>query len=96
MAKGRAFTKEFKEDAVRYKKEHPELTLRQAASNLGISMSTLKHWMTSAKENGGPAGNMPLMLSKQLHVDESTISQGIILTTLLSLVTIPLVTLLIA
>ncbi|MDE5596239.1 MAG: AEC family transporter, partial [Lachnospiraceae bacterium] len=43
-----------------------------------------------------PAGNMPLMLSKQLHVDESTISQGIILTTILSLVTIPLVTLFIA
>ena len=40
-----------------------------------------------------PAGNMPLMLSKQLHVDESTISQGIILTTILSLITIPLVTL---
>lgn len=39
-----------------------------------------------------PAGNMPLMLSKQLHVEESTISQGIILTTLLSLATIPLVT----
>ena len=36
-----------------------------------------------------PAGNMPLMLSKQLHVNESAISQGIILTTLLSLVTIP-------
>lgn len=43
-----------------------------------------------------PAGNMPLMLSKQLHVDESAISQGIILTTLLSLVTIPLVALFIA
>lgn len=40
-----------------------------------------------------PAGNMPLMLSKQLHIDESTISQGIILTTILSLVTIPIVTL---
>ena len=40
-----------------------------------------------------PAGNMPLMLSKQLHVDESVISQGIILTTLLSLITIPVVTL---
>ena len=39
-----------------------------------------------------PAGNMPLMLSKQLHVDESTISQGIILTTILSLLTIPVVT----
>ncbi|MDE7018948.1 MAG: AEC family transporter [Lachnospiraceae bacterium] len=43
-----------------------------------------------------PAGNMPLMLSKQLHVDESVISQGIILTTILSLATIPLVTLFIA
>lgn len=40
-----------------------------------------------------PAGNMPLMLSKQLHIDESTISQGIILTTILSLITIPVVTL---
>ncbi len=40
-----------------------------------------------------PAGNMPLMLSKQLHIDESTISQGIILTTVLSLITIPIVTL---
>lgn len=40
-----------------------------------------------------PAGNMPLMLSKQLKIDESTISQGIILTTILSLVTIPIVTL---
>ena len=43
-----------------------------------------------------PAGNMPLMLSKQLHVNESEISQGIILTTLLSLVTIPVVTLFIS
>lgn len=43
-----------------------------------------------------PAGNMPLMLSKQLHVNESAISQGIILTTLLSLVTIPVVTLFIS
>lgn len=43
-----------------------------------------------------PAGNMPLMLSKQLHVEESTISQGIILTTLFSLLTIPVVTFFIA
>lgn len=40
-----------------------------------------------------PAGNMPLMLSKQLGADESTISRGIILTTILSLATIPLVAL---
>lgn len=38
-----------------------------------------------------PAGNMPLMLSKQLQIDTDTISQGIILTTLLGLVTIPAV-----
>lgn len=53
MAKGRSFTKEFKEDAARYRREHPELTLQQAASNLGISMSALKHWLTVAKENEG-------------------------------------------
>lgn len=40
-----------------------------------------------------PAANMPLMLSKQLHVDTDTISQGIILTTILSLITIPVVSL---
>lgn len=40
-----------------------------------------------------PAGSMPLMLAKQLHVEDSTISQGIILTTILSLLTIPVVTL---
>ncbi len=40
-----------------------------------------------------PAANMPLMLSKQFHVETETISQGIILTTVLSLVTIPVVSL---
>ncbi|MDE6388153.1 MAG: AEC family transporter [Lachnospiraceae bacterium] len=40
-----------------------------------------------------PAGNMPLMLSKQLRVETDTISQGIILTTILSLMTIPIVSL---
>lgn len=38
-----------------------------------------------------PAANMPLMLSKQLNVETDTISQGIILTTVLSLITIPAV-----
>lgn len=48
---------------------------------------------TTALMMAVPAANMPLMLSKQYHVDESTISQGIILTTIASLVTIPIVTL---
>ena len=40
-----------------------------------------------------PAANMPLMISKQLQIDTDTISQGIILSTLLSLATIPIVVL---
>lgn len=40
-----------------------------------------------------PAANMPLMLSKQLNVETDTISQGIILTTIFSLITIPIVSL---
>ena len=40
-----------------------------------------------------PAGNLPLMLSKQLHAEGETIARGIILSTLLSLVTIPVVSL---
>ena len=63
---------------------------------LGLFMKNALILNTAALMLAVPAGNMPLMLSKQLHVDESTISQGIILTTLLSLVTIPLVTLFIA
>lgn len=42
-----------------------------------------------------PAGNLPLMLSKQLHMETDTISQGIILSTMLSLITIPIVSLII-
>ena len=63
---------------------------------LGLFMKNALILNTAALMLAVPAGNMPLMLSKQLHVDESTISQGIILTTLLSLVTIPLVALFIA
>lgn len=35
-------TQQCKEDAVRYKKEHPELSYQMAASNLNISISALK------------------------------------------------------
>lgn len=37
-----------------------------------------------------PAANMPLMIAKQMDMDTESISQGIILTTVLSLVTVPL------
>ncbi|MCM1153721.1 MAG: AEC family transporter [Roseburia sp.] len=59
---------------------------------LGLFVKDALILNTAALMLAVPAGNMPLMLSKQLHVEESTISQGIILTTILSLVTIPVVT----
>ncbi|MDD3278234.1 MAG: AEC family transporter [Lachnospiraceae bacterium] len=40
-----------------------------------------------------PAGNMPLMLSKQMGLESRTLSKGIILTTLISMITIPIVAL---
>ena len=53
MAKGTQYSKQFKEDAVRYRKDHPELTVQKAAENLGISESALKNWMKAARENEG-------------------------------------------
>ena len=53
MAKGTQYSQQFKEDAVQYRKDHPELTLRKAAENLGISESALKNWMKTAKNNEG-------------------------------------------
>ena len=52
MARGTRYSQEFKEDAVRYRLEHPEIALRKCAENLGISESALKTWMKSAKEHG--------------------------------------------
>ena len=45
MAKGTKYSQQFKEDAVRYRQEHPDLPLSKAAANLGISESALKSWM---------------------------------------------------
>lgn len=53
MSKKRIFTQEFKEDAVRYRKEHPELSLQKVASNLGVSMSALRRWGSSANKDNG-------------------------------------------
>lgn len=53
MAKGTQYSKQFKEDAVRYRKDHPELTVQKAAENLGISESALKNWMKAARKNEG-------------------------------------------
>ena len=47
------YTEEFKKDAVKYRKEHPELGITKCAQNLGISKSALSSWTKSYKENKG-------------------------------------------
>lgn len=47
------YTKEFKEDAVRYYLEHKELGLAGCAQNLGISRTALGVWAKAARENEG-------------------------------------------
>lgn len=53
MSQGSRYSQQFKEDAVRYRKDHPDLSLKQAALNLGVSDSALKSWIKVAKESGG-------------------------------------------
>ena len=47
------YTEEFKKDAVRYLKEHPELGIVKCARNLGICKSTLFKWGKAYDENEG-------------------------------------------
>lgn len=68
MAKGSRYDQQFKENAVRYRLEHPELSLQKAAENLGISDSALKTWLRAARENEGSVpgdpGIIPVMRRK--------------------------------
>jgi len=49
----RQFTKEFKEDAVRYYLDHKDLGLTACAKNLGTSKATLCTWTKEATANNG-------------------------------------------
>jgi len=53
MSQKRTSTQKFKEEAVRYRKDHPELSLQKVASNLGISISALRRWTDIAGSNNG-------------------------------------------
>lgn len=46
-------TKQFKLDAVNYRKEHPDLTQAECAKNLGIGVSTLARWEAQYRDSGG-------------------------------------------
>ena len=68
MAKGSRYDQQFKENAARYRLEHPELSLQKAAENLGISDSALKTWLRAAREN---EGSVPTRRSGNYSSDEA-------------------------
>ena len=46
-------TKQFKLDAINYRREHPDLTQAECARNLGIGLSTLSRWEQQFRDNDG-------------------------------------------
>ena len=62
------YDQQFKENAVRYHLDHPELTLKKAAENLGISDSALKTWLRAAR---GHEGCVPTRGSGNYSSDEA-------------------------
>ena len=45
------YDNEFKEQAVAYVHNHPELSKRQCADHLGVNPNTLHTWLSKARKN---------------------------------------------
>jgi transposase len=61
-------TKQFKLDAVNYRKEHPDLTQVECAKNLGIGVSTLARWEAQFRDYDG---DIPVRGSGNYESDEA-------------------------
>ena len=66
--KNKQHSKQFKLDAVNYRKEHPDLTQVECAKNLGIGTSTLARWEAQFKDNDG---DIPARGSGNYESDEA-------------------------
>lgn len=53
MSRKKQHSKQFKLDAVQYRKEHPDLSQVECARNLGIGASTLSRWESQYRNNSG-------------------------------------------
>lgn len=62
------YTKQFKEDAVKYYLDHKELGLATCATNLGASKTALSIWVKEAKEHNG---EVPTRESGNYQSDEA-------------------------
>lgn len=65
--KNKQHTKQFKLDAINYRKEHPNLTQTECAKNLGIGMSTLARWEAQFRDYDG---DIPVRGSGNYESDE--------------------------
>lgn len=66
--KNKQHSKQFKLDAVNYRKEHPDLTQVECAKNLGIGISTLARWEKQFSDNDG---DIPVRGSGNYESDEA-------------------------
>lgn len=46
------YEKAFKENAVQYRRDHPDLTVKECADNLGVPKDTLQGWLSAYKNKG--------------------------------------------
>lgn len=67
MSKKKQHSKQFKLDAVQYRKEHPDLSQMECAKNLGIGTSTLARWEALYREH---SGDIPTRGSGNFSSDE--------------------------
>ena len=51
--KNKQHDEQFKLDAIRYVKEHPDLTQEECCKNLGIALSTLQRWLAQYRDSDG-------------------------------------------
>jgi transposase len=65
--KSKQHTKQFKLDAINYRKEHPDLTQVECAKNLGIGTSTLAKWEAQFRNCDG---DIPVRGSGNYESDE--------------------------
>lgn len=65
--KNKQHDKQFKLNAVKYVKEHPDLTQVECAKNLGISITTLARWLSQYRDNDG---DIPVRGSGNYATDE--------------------------
>lgn len=67
LRKSKQHTKQFKLDAIHYRKEHPDLTQVECAKNLGIGTSTLAKWEAQFRDHDG---DLPIRGSDNYESDE--------------------------